>query len=100
MIRCFIRPSGARSPPARSCRRSFFNAFRHEHRRKELPQDKVEQGWDLLFELPLALYAPENLMPRAVEITSETGAIFYDALFVSLVEETSVLSSLQPTTGC
>lgn len=64
-----------------------FNAFWQKHRRKELSLEEAGQGWDLISELPLALYAPEDLMPRAVEITSETGVIIYDALFVSLAED-------------
>lgn len=41
----------------------------------------MRQGWELISELPLALYAPEDLMPRAVDIAFETNVIIYDALF-------------------
>ena len=64
-----------------------FNAFWQKHRRKELSLEEATQGWELISELPLALYAPEDLMPRAVEITSETGIIIYDSLFLSLAED-------------
>lgn len=64
-----------------------FNAFWQKHRRKELSLEEVTQGWELIFELPLALYAPEDLMPRAVKISSETGVIIYDSLFILLAED-------------
>ncbi len=37
--------------------------------------------------MPLSLYAPEDLMPRAVQLAFETGVIVYDALFLELVED-------------
>jgi predicted nucleic acid-binding protein len=40
---------------------------------------------------PVALYVPEDLMPRAVEITFETGVIVYDALFLALAEDADTL---------
>jgi predicted nucleic acid-binding protein len=64
-----------------------FNAFWQKHRRKELTLEEVRQGWELVFELPLALYAPEDLMPRAVEIAFETNVIVYDAPFLALAQD-------------
>lgn len=64
-----------------------FNAFWQLHRRGELSGEEVSEGWDLISNLPLSLYAPEDLMPRAVEIAFETGAIVYDALFLALAED-------------
>ena len=66
-----------------------FNAFWQKHRRKELSLEEATQGWGLISELPLTLYAPEDLMPRAVEITLETGVIIYDSLFIALAEDAS-----------
>jgi predicted nucleic acid-binding protein len=37
--------------------------------------------------VPLSLYTPEDLMPRAVELTFKTGVIIYDALFLALAED-------------
>ncbi len=65
----------------------IFNAFWQKHRRKELTLEEVRQGWELISELPLALYAPEDLMPRAVDIAFETSIIVYDALFLALAED-------------
>lgn len=71
-----------------------FNALWQKHRRKELTHDEVRQGWELISELPLNFYAPEDLMPRAAEISLQTGVIVYDALFLALAEdaETVVLT--------
>jgi predicted nucleic acid-binding protein len=64
-----------------------FNAFWQLHRRGELSREEVREGWDLISNLPLSLYAPEDLMPRAVQLTFETGVIVYDALFLALAED-------------
>jgi predicted nucleic acid-binding protein len=64
-----------------------FNAFWQKHRRDELTRGEVRTGWELISELPLALYAPEDLIGRAVEIAFETGVIIYDALFLALAED-------------
>ena len=40
---------------------------------------------------PVVLYAPEDLMPRAAEITLETGVIIYDALFLALAEDSETV---------
>jgi len=68
-----------------------FNAFWQKYRRKELTLVEVRQGWELISELPLALYAPEDLMPRAVDIAFETGVIIYDALFLALAEDAETI---------
>lgn len=64
-----------------------FNAFWQKHRRDELTSDEVRIGWGLISELPLTLYAPEDLIDRAVEISFETSVIIYDALFLALAED-------------
>lgn len=63
-----------------------FNALGQQHRRGNLSREEVREGWNLLSDLPLSLYAIEDLMPRAAQITLETGVIVYDALFVTLAE--------------
>jgi predicted nucleic acid-binding protein len=66
----------------------FFNTFWQRHRRGDITLDEVRQGWsDFVFGEPATLYAPEDLMPRAVEITFETRTIIYDALFLALAED-------------
>lgn len=68
----------------------FFNTFWQRYRRRDLTLDEVRQGWDdFVSGEPITLYAPEDLMPRAVEISFETGAIVYDALFLALAEDSN-----------
>lgn len=64
-----------------------FNAFWQKLRRGELTREEVREGWELISELPLTFYAPEDLMPRAGEIAFETSVIVYDALFLALAED-------------
>jgi predicted nucleic acid-binding protein len=73
------------------CSRKSQGAFWQKYRRKELTLEEVRQGWELISELPLALYAPEDLMPRAVDISFETGVIIYDALFLALAEDAETI---------
>lgn len=72
-----------------------FNAFWQKYRRRELTHEEVRRGWELISELPLNFYAPEDLMPRAAEISLQTSVIVYDALFLALAEdaETIVLTA-------
>ena len=68
-----------------------FNAFWQLYRRGELTRQEVREGWDLISSLPLSLYAPKDLMPRALELTFETSVIVYDALFLALAEDADTL---------
>ena len=52
---------------------------------------EVSGAWSLLERVPVVLYAPEDLMPRATDVVIETGAIIYDALFLALAEETDTV---------
>jgi predicted nucleic acid-binding protein len=61
-----------------------FNAFWQHYRCGELSREEVWEGWTLVSKPLLSLYAPEDLMPRAVDLTFETGVIVYDALFLAL----------------
>lgn len=70
----------------------FLNALWWKHRRDELSREEVREGWEkLISDRPASLYAPEDLMPRAVEITFESGVIIYDALFLALAEDADTL---------
>jgi len=70
----------------------FFNTFWQRHRRGDVTLDEVRRGWnDFVSGEPITLYAPEDLMPRAVEITFETGVIVYDALFLALAENSDTV---------
>ena len=70
----------------------FFNALWWKHRRDELSREEVREGWEkLISSRPASLYGPEDLMPRAAEITLESGVIIYDALFLALAEDADTL---------
>jgi predicted nucleic acid-binding protein len=47
----------------------------------------VRASWEEFALDPVVLFAPEDLMPRATEITLETGVIIYDSLFLALAED-------------
>lgn len=66
----------------------FFNTFWQRYRRRDITLGEVRQAWgDFTSGEPITLYAPEDLMPRAVEMAFETGVIVYDALFPALAED-------------
>ncbi len=65
----------------------LFNALWQQHRRGVLTREEVRESWEDFSDTSMDLYAPEDLMPRAVQITFETGVIVYDALFLALAEE-------------
>lgn len=69
----------------------FFNALWQQHRRGGLPLEEVRSAWGQFVLDPVSLYAPEDLMPRAVEIAYSSGIIVYDALFLALAEETGTI---------
>lgn len=70
----------------------FFNALWWKYRRGELSRGEVRESWErLIVDRSASLYAPEELMPRAVEIAFESGAIIYDALFLALAEDADTL---------
>jgi len=70
----------------------FFNTFWQRYRRGDVMLDEVRRGWnDFVSGEPITLYAPEDIMPRAVEITFETGVIVYDSLFLALAENSDTV---------
>lgn len=69
----------------------LFNALWWHHRRENLPLDQVRSSWERFALDPVALYAPEDLMPRAAEIALQIGVIIYDALFLALAEDSETV---------
>lgn len=69
----------------------FFNALWQQRRREGLPLDELLASWEAFHAESLTLYAPEDLMTRAVEIAVKTGTIVYDALFLALATETGTV---------
>lgn len=70
----------------------FFNALWQQRRRENLPVEELQASWEAFSTESVTLYAPEDLMPRAAEITLETEAIVYDALFLALAEDTNTVA--------
>ncbi len=68
-----------------------FNALWQRHRRSELSREEVSEAWEVISTIPLTLCGPEDLIPRAVEITFESGATIYDALFLALAQDTGTV---------
>jgi len=64
----------------------FFNVLWQQHRRKNLSLDEVGEYWSAFQGTPLYLTDVHSLVGRAARITTRTGAIIYDALFVALAE--------------
>lgn len=70
----------------------FWNALWQRHRRGELESEEVRRIWsEFAAEDPASLYAPEDLMPRAVEMAYEGAIVVYDALFLALAEDASTV---------
>ncbi len=69
----------------------FFNALWWQHRREDLPLDRVRDLWKQFALDPVVLYAPEELIPRAAEIALQTRVIIYDALFLALAENSETV---------
>jgi predicted nucleic acid-binding protein len=65
----------------------LLNALWQQYRRGVLSLEEASEFWFDFSETSLDLYAPEDLMPRAAEMTFETGVIVYDALFLALAED-------------
>ena len=70
-----------------TCNQSFQGALWWHHQREGHPSTECGPRGRGFVPDPVVLYAPEDLMPRAAEITLETGVIVYDALFLALAED-------------
>lgn len=68
-----------------------FNAIAQQRRRGLLDEEDASGAWEKLLAAPVYTYAVEDLIERAAEIANETGAIIYDALFLSLAEDTDTV---------
>lgn len=64
-----------------------FNAVAWQQRRGLLDDEDAREAWQKLLHAPIYTYATEDLIERAAEISNETGAIVYDALFLALAED-------------
>lgn len=69
----------------------LFNALWRQHRRGNLSREEVGEHWGNFSVTSMDLYAPEDLMPRAVQMALETGVIIYEALFLALAEDVAAV---------
>lgn len=65
----------------------LFNALYQQHRRTYLSLEEVRTFFSSFREAPVSLFEIDLLTSRAAEITVESGAVVYDALFLALAEE-------------
>lgn len=65
----------------------LFNALWQQHRRSGMPSERVRSMYNDFIESPISFFEIEQLLPRAAEISLQTGAIIYDALFLALAED-------------
>jgi predicted nucleic acid-binding protein len=68
-----------------------YNAVWQQHRRGEMSLGEVREVWTRFDTVPVILYATEDLVSRAGEITADTGVIVYDALFLALAEDANTV---------
>lgn len=68
-----------------------FNALFQQHRRGNLSLDEAREFFVSFDEAPVSLFEIDPLPSRACNISLETGAIVYDALFLALAEETNTV---------
>lgn len=67
------------------------NAIVWQQRRGLLDAEDAGEAWERLLRAPIYTYAVEDLIERAAEIATQTGAIVYDTLFLALAEEAAAV---------
>ncbi len=70
-----------------------YNAVWQQHRRGEMSLGEVRETWARFDRIPAVLYAPEDLISRAGEITADAGVIVYDALFLAEDADTVMITA-------
>jgi predicted nucleic acid-binding protein len=73
----------------------FRHALTRRVRREEITPSDAQEMWESFGDWPLVYYEIGSLVPRAAEISADTGCTVYDAIFVTLaeVEESIVLTA-------
>jgi predicted nucleic acid-binding protein len=64
----------------------FRHALTRRVRREEITSCDAQEMWKSFGGWPFVYYEIGSLVPRAVEISTETGCTVYDAIFVALAE--------------
>jgi predicted nucleic acid-binding protein len=64
----------------------FRHALTRRVRREEITASDAQEMWESFGDWPLDYFEIGSLVPRAAEISEETGCTVYDAIFVALAE--------------
>jgi len=69
----------------------FRHALTRRVRREDITTSEAQEMWESFGDWPLAYFEIGPLVPRAAEISGETGCTVYDAIFVALAEYEEVV---------
>ncbi len=69
----------------------FRHALTRRVRREEITPSDAQDMWESFGDWPLNFFEIGPLVPRAAEISGETGCTVYDAIFVTLAESEGVV---------
>ncbi len=69
----------------------FRHALTRRVRREEIMASDAQEMWESFGDWPLGYHEIGPLVPRAAEISLETGCTVYDAIFVALAEQEEVV---------
>lgn len=69
----------------------FRHALTRRVRREEITLSDAQDLWESFGDWPLNFFEMGPLVPRAAEISGETGCTVYDAIFVTLAESEGVV---------
>ena len=69
----------------------FRHALTRRVRREDITASEAQEMWESLGDWPLDYFEIGPFMPRAAEISGETGCTVYDAIFVALAEYEEVV---------
>jgi predicted nucleic acid-binding protein len=64
----------------------FRHALTRRVRREDITVSEAQEMWESFGDWPLGYFEIGPLVPRAAEISGETGCTVYDAIFVALAE--------------
>ncbi len=64
----------------------FRHALTRRVRREEIAASDAQEMWESFGDWPLDYYEIGPLVPRAAEISEESGCTIYDAIFIALAE--------------
>lgn len=67
------------------------HALTRRVRREEITSSDAQDMWESFGDWPLDFFELGPLVPRAAEISGETGCTVYDAIFVTLAESEGIV---------